>query len=80
MKEAIPLDALKALEKEFLIRLFVDTYFVGYKLYRRSSNGSIVLIDIMPDCWLSTKQSACETIYFGIFLLLLSNVVSVSRD
>ena len=65
MRETMPPDAPKALEKWFLIGEFVDTDFSGNKVSSISSIGLIVFLNGAPVYWLSKKQSACDTSYFG---------------
>ena len=65
VRELMPPNAPRALGMEFIIRAFVDAYFAGDSLTRRSRSGFIVMINGAPLFWFSKKQSSMETSSFG---------------
>ena len=65
VEEGLPSDMPKPLDKEMMIRVFIDSDHAGESLTRRSRTGFIVYLNKAPIYWMSKKQTSCETSTFG---------------
>ena len=63
--EEVPKDLPKALGKEFIIRMLVDSDHAGDMVTRRSRTGFLVFLNRALVYWTSKKQTTIETSSFG---------------
>ena len=64
-KKHVPANSLKPKGKEFIITVYVDASFAGFKLTRISRTGFVVYLNSAPIYWYSKKQGSCEISTFG---------------